>query len=324
MSVAVKVSVVIPVYNPGKYFTKCLESLASQSYNDAEYIFVDDCCTDDSIVTLREFLSVHSDFAAKSRLLTHDTNRGCAAARKTGMQAAVGEYIIHVDSDDYVESDFLEQLAGEAMSTHADVVICDIVKERGNGKCCVLTTPSGKTADYYLALALSGKIYCTLCNKLIRRSLFTANEIWPIEGMDMYDDLSVFVRVLCHVETIHVVKKTLYHLNRSYDNHVSSMFIGIYNKESFKLCDMLKSYLQKVRYYDRLKLYVDFFNVEASADKIKKMTLQEMKDDKERIRDRITPKSVISHPSCSVAMKIQLLLFIYKLNHLSSFFNSLR
>ncbi|MBQ9465674.1 MAG: glycosyltransferase family 2 protein [Muribaculaceae bacterium] len=207
------ISVVMPMYNASSRVGRALESIVAQTFGDFELIVVDDGSSDDSVAIVQAIID-SSCLNDRARILRHDCNRGCAAARKTGMLAATGDYIIHVDADDYVEPDYLEHLHSEAVRTDADVVICDIVREWPCGKREVLSTPTGKTTDEYLAFALSGEMYCSLCNKLIRRSIFVNNEIWPIEGLNMLDDKSVVVRVFYYAVSFAVVDKVLYHYDK--------------------------------------------------------------------------------------------------------------
>lgn len=216
------VSVIMPMYNSARYVARALGSLAAQTFADYELIAVNDGSTDGTAEMVASFAAGDEVLRGRVRLLTHAANRGCAAARATGMQAATGDYIIHVDSDDWVEPDYLSSLHCAAVATDADVVICNMAKEWPDGKRQVLATPAGKTADEYLAMALSGEIYCSLWNKLIRRRLFVEHDIWPVDGLNMLDDKSVVVRVFYHAVSFAVVDKVLYHYDKGATGTVSS------------------------------------------------------------------------------------------------------
>ena len=100
------ISVVVPIYNSGKYLKRCLDSIVNQSYKDIEIILVDDCSSDDSRKICFEYLK--KDFRIK--LITNEINKGVAYCRNIGIKMATGKYISFVDSDDYVEIDYLEYL----------------------------------------------------------------------------------------------------------------------------------------------------------------------------------------------------------------------
>ena len=118
------VSVVVPVYNCEKYITKCIESILNQSYKKLEIILVDDGSTDDSG-------KLCDQYAAKdSRIrVFHGSNCGAAAARKRGVKNASADYIAFIDSDDYVECDYIETLMTAIIKEQADVVCCDSIDE---------------------------------------------------------------------------------------------------------------------------------------------------------------------------------------------------
>lgn len=110
------VSVIIPVYNVGKFIERCARSLMEQTMDNVEYIFVDDASPDNSIQILQKVLADYPNRRDNVRILTHAENKGLPAARNTGLAVATGEYIFHCDSDDFVEPDMLEQLYGKAIN----------------------------------------------------------------------------------------------------------------------------------------------------------------------------------------------------------------
>lgn len=104
------ISIVIPVYNVESYVEACIKSVMSQTYDgEMECIMVDDCGTDDSMVKVE---SVISDYLGPItfRIFHHTHNRGLSAARNTGMDAATGDYLFFIDSDDEITSDCIETL----------------------------------------------------------------------------------------------------------------------------------------------------------------------------------------------------------------------
>ena len=98
-----KVSILVPVYGVEKYIEKCAVSLFEQSYEDIEYIFVNDCTPDRSIEVLRATIARYPQRQKQVVIIDHDVNRGLGAARHTATEwAATGELVMHVDSDDYL------------------------------------------------------------------------------------------------------------------------------------------------------------------------------------------------------------------------------
>ena len=97
-------SIIMPVYNGGKYLEKALESVCAQSFADWECLVIDDCSTDDTASILNGFCAKDS----RIHVYRQETNKGVSAARNKGIQCAVGEYIWFMDADDTIESDMLE------------------------------------------------------------------------------------------------------------------------------------------------------------------------------------------------------------------------
>lgn len=119
---SVKVSVVIPVYNPGEYFVPCLQSVIAQTvFDDMEIILVDDGSTDGSGAVCDDFAKKHENIRA-----FHQENSGVSVARNNGIENAVGEFIGFVDADDLIEPQMYEKLYASAKSTNADIAFCSI------------------------------------------------------------------------------------------------------------------------------------------------------------------------------------------------------
>ena len=101
------ISVIIPVYNVEKYVERCILSIMSQTYTESvECIVVNDCTPDNSMKIVEKMVSDYKG-QIQFKLLYHEHNRGVAAVRNTGLDAASGDYIIQIDSDDYCEPDML-------------------------------------------------------------------------------------------------------------------------------------------------------------------------------------------------------------------------
>lgn len=99
------VSVVVPVYNVGKYVEKCIVSILNQSFTNFELIIIDDGSTDDSYNICKKY--VQKD---KRIRLIHKNNTGLVPSWKLGVKESHSEYIVFIDSDDYIEKDYLKEL----------------------------------------------------------------------------------------------------------------------------------------------------------------------------------------------------------------------
>lgn len=111
------VSVVIPIYNVERYLDECLRSIREQTYSNLQIILIEDFSTDDSMRVLMPHLA-----DSRVRLICHEINRGLSAARNTGIEAATGDYVLFVDSDDVVDAELVEICLDCVVRTGAELV----------------------------------------------------------------------------------------------------------------------------------------------------------------------------------------------------------
>ena len=133
MALAPLISVVIPVYNAEKFIEKCVRSLFEQTFDQVEYIFVDDCSTDNSIAILQSLIDKCQNRADNVIIINNKVNQGVAVARNIGLSNAKGKYIIFCDSDDWIDPQMLQKMYSIALGTDADVVMCDFYMALSSG-----------------------------------------------------------------------------------------------------------------------------------------------------------------------------------------------
>ncbi|CAG9613764.1 Undecaprenyl-phosphate 4-deoxy-4-formamido-L-arabinose transferase [Bacillus rhizoplanae] len=127
-----KVSVIIPVYNAGKYITQCIESLLNQTLQECEFIFINDGSTDNSRKVIEKYKKLDDRIT-----LINQENQGVSIARNTGLHVATGEYVGFVDADDHIEKDMYEILYNSAKQGNCDVVISNFKGEMEGHKVIV-------------------------------------------------------------------------------------------------------------------------------------------------------------------------------------------
>lgn len=120
------VSILVPIYGVEKYIEKCARSLFEQTYENLEYIYVNDCSPDNSVQILNEVLNDYPNRSRYVRIINQDKNSGVSAARNTSLDIASGKYLLFVDSDDYIDVDVVEKLVGVAESNNSDIVAYDM------------------------------------------------------------------------------------------------------------------------------------------------------------------------------------------------------
>uniref|UniRef100_UPI001918D78F glycosyltransferase family 2 protein n=1 Tax=Psychrobacter immobilis TaxID=498 RepID=UPI001918D78F len=111
------VSVIVPVYNVEGYLDECLNSIKQQTYTNLEILLIEDCSTDRSMTVLQAHLT-----DTRFKLIPHHKNSGISAARNTGIEAATGDYLMFVDSDDIIDTRLVATCVNCAETTDADLI----------------------------------------------------------------------------------------------------------------------------------------------------------------------------------------------------------
>ena len=207
-----KLSVIVPVYGVEQYIARCAKSLLEQTCADKELIFVDDCTQDRSVEILEELLTHYP--AQQVTILHHDKNQGLAAARKTGLDAATGKYIVSVDSDDYLEPGALERLARKAEETDADIVGMDCWFE-WNDKRSVYRGAFSPDPHTYSRMLLDGSAMPNVWRHMVRRRLYAQTGFYPIAGLNNGEDYVVMPRLCWYAEKVAKVEQPLYHYTQT-------------------------------------------------------------------------------------------------------------
>ena len=203
------VSIIVPVYGVERYIERCAVSLFEQTYTDIEYIFVNDATPDKSIDVLRAVIDRYPERAKTIRIVEHPHNKGLSAARNTGIDNATGEYVWHVDSDDYVATDAVEKWVETAEKHRADIVICDINVVTTNGIFTEQVQYSYK--EDYIRRLLQHTQKCAHWNKFYRRSLLERTGIRSDEQIRLAEDFAVTPRLVHQAQSISVLHEPLYY-----------------------------------------------------------------------------------------------------------------
>ena len=159
-----KVSIIVPVYKAEKYLHRCIDSILSQSFTDWELILVDDGSPDSSGAICDEYAQKDARIQ-----VIHKVNGGVSNARQSGMDIAKGEYVIHADPDDWVETNMLEELYGKAKEEDADMVICDFIYEYAAGPKYHRQNIESLDSRSVLKQLLLQQLHGSCCNKLVKR-----------------------------------------------------------------------------------------------------------------------------------------------------------
>ena len=209
------VSVIIPVYNVANYLFSCLDSVIHQSYSNLEIILVDDGSTDNSG-------TICDDYAQKDKRITvfHKKNEGVALARIDGFKRSSGELVTFIDSDDYVELDFVEKLVSPFEQYEIDLSICDYSNVT-NGKISHQVRPiqgllvgeqiKKMVSTRYLfdaRLRMAG-IPLFLVTKMIKRE-FVLDALLYARGLWMCEDQVASFHIVTRIKAMYVLSDPLY------------------------------------------------------------------------------------------------------------------
>lgn len=249
---ACDISVIIPVYNIQQHLRECLDSVLGQSYPHLQVICVDDGSTDESPAILAEY--AQKDPRVQ---VIRQQNAGPGAARNTGLEAATGEYVIFLDSDDWFEPDFLEQMVNTAQREGADVAICRAVEfDTNSGR----ELPSewmmkkqylpGKLAfaPQEMADHLFQFTYGMPWDKFYRRELLTTSGIrYP--ALKNSEDLAFVYPTLLAAKRIAVVDEVLIHHRINRMASVSNSRCG-QPEAPYEAFQIVKEYLEQHQLMD--------------------------------------------------------------------------
>ena len=207
-----KITIVVPIYNVAPYVGDCIRSVMRQTWQGRlECIFVDDCGTDDSMeIVSRTVEEYHGDI--DFRIVGHDQNRGLSAARNTGIDAATGDYVYFLDSDDEITSDCVEALAAPLRQEDYDFTIADCrLVGNGDKPDVALKLKDGtvlKGAQIFQAYRHE-EWYMMSVNKLYRLDFLKSCHLRFKDGILFEDELWSF-QVACLAQSMAVVGRDTY------------------------------------------------------------------------------------------------------------------
>lgn len=200
------VSVIIPFFNAKDYVTPCIKSMCRQTIQgNMELVLVDDGSSDGSLLFIKELLK-ELDFRGSIKTVQHPHNLGVAEARKNGLLASEGEYVIFCDSDDWVCDNMYEQLLQKAQLEECDIVVCDFMNIYSD-------KPSYVSAPNYYPDMLQGLLLCktsgSLCNKLVKKTMFFVDGfIYPTHAF--CEDFAYSVQLVLNATKVGYVAEPLY------------------------------------------------------------------------------------------------------------------
>jgi len=225
------VSIILPVYNSEKFLNKCIESIICQTYINWELIIINDGSIDNSKIIINEYEKKDNRIKA-----FHLENRGVSASRNFGISVSSGEFITFIDSDDYVEPEYLNSLVESICENDCDLSVCDAIEEYKGKRRIIKSLDTIKNSIYYVdsQKVLNDLLYHKIKNGYCCAKLFKKIKIKNLFQNYRYcEDVLFLVNYLADNEVnISYVHKPLYIYNKN-DGSVTM------KKEADKITDML-------------------------------------------------------------------------------------
>lgn len=248
------VSILVPVYRVEKYIERCAKSLLEQTYDNIEYIFVDDCSPDRSISILKQIVNSYPQRSPFVQIIKHEKNKGLAAARNTAISTAKGLFVMHVDSDDYLDKNAVEYAVKRQVEVNADIVSFNCYNLYGY-KNVGVSQPDYLHKDDWLLAILASKCIVTIWGRLIRKSLYDNNNLTVEEGVNVGEDFQILPRLVYFANKVAFVNLNLYFYDRTNENsYISSFSENRYNQVC-RTISILQDFFVKIdmKYVEALK-----------------------------------------------------------------------
>lgn len=249
----IKVSVIIPAYNVEKYINRCLKSVISQTLKDIEIIVVNDGSTDSTLKKIVAFME--KDERIK---LINKNNEGLSCARNDGIKNAKGDYIFHVDGDDFIKNTTLEELYNYAMRKYLDVVTSDVYVYKNKNDIKIMKEIEIKneeiiSAKDYLVKFFNNKGTYAVWNKLWKKSLYIDNNVFHPKEISYGEDGCTVPRLIINANKIGKINKCYYYYCMNEESMTKK-------EEKRKVYEYMRGYLLVKNYFQKkdISWYEDY------------------------------------------------------------------
>lgn len=250
-----KISIIVPVYNTEKYLDRCLSSILNQKLYEIEIIIINDCSTDKSLKIIKKYMNLDKRII----LIDKKKNEGLSEARNSGIKIAKGKYILHIDSDDWIEEEYFKDMYDYAEKSKADIVISDFYKDYNNKIIYRKDQNTNIEIDKTIAIEkiFLGGGYPCVWNKLIKKDLYEIYGIKHPKGIGLGEDLAVTPKLIYYSKKVVKLNHAYYHYIQ---NDLSITKIKNENKlyEIFKVLKMNEEFFKDK---DEIKLFIDLLKI---------------------------------------------------------------
>lgn len=246
-----EISIIVPIYNIENYLEKCLQSILNQNFQSYEVILVNDGSTDNSREIAEKYVALNSNLF---RLINQE-NKGLSEARNTGINAANGKYICFVDSDDYIENDYLQKMYETMQHTDADMVFCAFRSVDETGNCLKNVYEFSFEAGVPYVLKERKDVLLTqnaAWNKLYKKSIIDEHQLYFTKGA-WYEDLRFVKKYVLFADKFAYCDKVLY----NYLIRTGSIMNSMSSKRNIEILDAVEEVVSFYREKNVIANYQD-------------------------------------------------------------------
>lgn len=209
---SIKVSVCVPIYKVAAYIERCVRSLFEQTMQEGiEFIFVNDCTPDDSVTILQNVLLEYPHRKANVKIIHHDINQGLVAARQTALKHARGEYIIHCDSDDWVDLNYYEAMYHVARVTQADIVYSSYFQDDNKDVCIPTLLPAYVSPIDLLNDILGNNLHWNVWAKMVHHRIAQSPDLVIHRDVCFGEDLLLSTQMIARAQSVAYCEVAKYH-----------------------------------------------------------------------------------------------------------------
>ena len=272
-----KISVIVPVYNTEKYLHRCIDSVLAQTYKDFELLLIDDGSKDSSGTICDEYA------AQDTRVrVFHKENGGVSSARNAGLAIASGDWIMHLDGDDWIEPDMLERLIQKGEDTGADIVMGDFLFAYSD-RDILYSLPdwdNNKTASLNRYIT---SVWTCVWGGIHKRSLYEEYQLKSPQGVTYCEDFHLMARLCYHAKKVVNVHQPFYHYRQQEGSVMHNLSKKTERDEQWVYQDIIRFFKEK-RVYDDYRKSMCWRMLKATQelvlDKSTWKTFQEMVPEK--------------------------------------------
>ena len=241
------ISVIIPVYNAEKYLRSCIDSVLAQTYKDFELLLIDDGSKDSSGTICDEYAAMDSRFR-----VIHKENGGLTSARNAGLAIASGEWIMHLDGDDWIEPDMLERLIQKGEDTGADIVMGDFLFAYSDRDILYILPDwdNNKTASLNRYIT---SVWTCVWGGIHKRSLYEEYQLICPQGVTYCEDFHLMARLCYYAKKVVNIHQPFYHYRQQEGSVMHNLNKRTERDEQWVYQDIIRFFKEQGVYDDYRK-----------------------------------------------------------------------